>query len=125
MPRNTTRLDHLLNLTVWAMAVAPTATTVLFVTYGAHARLALGRWPHVYADTLPGFIFQIYDTLAGFSLLLLIISLPTIGVVAIISRFRRPAIRIRWPAMIYALGWAALIALNFLDPTGFMEWFRD
>jgi len=45
------------------MAVAPTATTVLFVTYGAHARLALGR--------------------------------------------------------------AALIALNFLDPTGFMEWFRD
>ncbi|PYV30650.1 MAG: hypothetical protein DMG09_27160 [Acidobacteria bacterium] len=63
MPRNTTRLDHLLNVTVWAMAVAPTATTVLFVTYGAHARLALGR--------------------------------------------------------------AALIALNFLDPTGFMEWFRD
>ena len=120
------RLDRSLRRVVWGLALAPTASLLLFYSFVLRARVALGRWPSVYNPD-PKDLGFLHYLVVFYSLLAALLSVPLLIVVALVAWYRQP--KMGWQlgfAFAFCVGvLVGSMYLYRLDPGAFSEWFMD
>ena len=114
------------NRLTMAFGAIPALAILLFYAFVIAVRLVIGHWP-TYGNPDPA---QLPGSLLPFdvavTLLLIAVGVgPVLLIPAVAAAWRQ---RFRWllvPIAAYLASWFILVALAYLDPGGFFDWFAD
>ena len=110
-------------IVTWLCGLSSLVLLLLWVTMAISCRLGLGHWPEPMIENCTGRNYDMLNTtfiLWGHFALFLAGPVVLLGlIVGFSDRLNRCR------AALYAIGWACLFCVMWLDPTSFTEWWFD
>jgi hypothetical protein len=120
------RPRHVLNRLFWILVALPFAWFPALYAFVLRARLALGRWPSPYQPDPKDLGFGAHHA----AIALLLSASMLAGAPVLLALFIRGHAQLsvrRWLVGLglYALGFALILGMAWLDPGHFIEWYFD
>ena len=110
-------------IVTWLCALSSWILLVLWIVMAVNCRLGLGHWPKPMTENYSSRTYELLESLfilSGYFALFLAGPVVLLGlIIGFSDRLNR------WRVALYAIGWAFLFGVMWLDPTSFTEWWFD